>query len=250
MMSTEALKNRSRLRILLLQIRDEQLTRVEELASFASYSGLQVHQFEVLNLFDRPRFEPDEAEGYDAVYVGGSSEASVLEPETYPFVPSAQALLRHCIARRQPVFASCFGHQLAVQALGGVVLHDDKDFEMGTLPISLTPAAARDPLFTDTPNPFMAVSVHREKALEVPPGCELLAYTNACVHSFRVRGAPFWTTQFHPEVDRQVLVDRLSLFRKRYTRGDDHLGQVLKAAVETPESNGLLHKFVDRVLLA
>ncbi|WP_210396635.1 hypothetical protein [Motiliproteus sediminis] len=56
-------------------------------------------------------------------------------------------------------------------------------------------------------------------------------------------------TYWHPEVDKQVLIDRLTLFRAKYTDGDGHLQQILDAAVETPESNHLLRKFVDRVLL-
>jgi len=240
---------RDRLRILLLQIRDEAQTRREELDSFARFSGLHPEQFGILNLFDTPAFDPSRVLDFDALYVGGSSEASVLEPERYPFVGPAQALLRFCIARGVPVFASCFGHQLAVMALGGRILRDARDFEMGTLPITLTEAAQQDPVYRGTPDPFMAVSVHRERATELPPGCELLAWSPACIHSFRVTGAPFWTTQFHPEVDKQVLIDRLTLFRAKYTDGDGHLQRVLERAVETPDSNNLLRNFVDRVLL-
>lgn len=241
--------SRQQLRILLLQIRDEALTRREELDSFARFSGLEPDQISILNLFDTPVFDPAIVHDYDALYVGGSSEASVLEPETYPFVTAAQDLMRYCIDHAVPVFASCFGHQLAVQALGGTVVRDQGEFEMGTLPIRLTPAAADDPLFHDTPNPFMAVSVHRERATELPGGCELLAETDACIHSFRVKGKPFWTTQFHPEVSKSILISRLTIFKDKYTDGDGHLQQVLDNAVETPESNNLLKKFVDRVLL-
>ncbi len=241
---------RTQLRILLLQIRDEARTRREELESFALFSGLQPEQIEILNLFDQPRFDPRQVLDYDALFVGGSSEASVLEPARYPFVPAAEALLRFCIAERVPVFASCFGHQLAVTALGGQVVRDERDFEMGTLPIFLTPAAAIDPLYRGVPSGFLAVSVHRERATAVPAGCQLLAYTQACIHSFKVRGAPFWTTQFHPEVSRAILIERLTVFKEKYTDGDDHLRQVLENAAETPDSNGLLRLFVDRVLLA
>ncbi len=243
-------KAKSRLRILLMQIRDEPDTRREELESFALYSGLQPQQFDILNLFDTPVFDQSVLDGYDALYVGGSSEASVLEPENYPFVIPAQELLRQCIDRKLPVFASCFGHQLAVMALGGQIIRDERDFEMGSIPISLTEAAATDPLYHDVADGFLAISVHRERNIELPPGCIQLAYTGACSHSFRVEGAPFWTTQFHPEVDLRVLIERLTLFKEKYTDGDGHLQQVLDSAQETPESNNLLKKFVDRVLIA
>jgi len=242
--------DKRQIRILLLQIRDEILTRQEELDSFARYSDLDVEQFDILNVFDTPEFDQSVLEGYDALYVGGSSEANVLEPDKYPFVEAAQSLLRHCIDIQMPVFASCFGHQLAVQALGGNIVHDEQDFEMGSIPIALDSAAKNDLLYHDVPDGFLAISVHRQRSTEAPSGCIQLAYTEACCHSFKVIDAPFWTTQFHPEVSLSILIERLTLFKDKYTDGDDHLQEVLDNAQETPESNNLLKKFVDRVLLS
>lgn len=242
-------KQRHELKLLLLQIRDTQETCIEEHESFAKYSGLKSSQIDILNVFETPFFEPHVIDGYDALFVGGSSEASVLEPEKYPFLEDCKRLLHYCIEQEIPTFASCFGHQLAVIALGGEIIHDEKDFEMGVIPISLNENAKDDPIFRDTPDGFLAISVHRERTLEAPNGCIPLAFTSPCSHSFRVAGKPFWTAQFHPEVDRQVLVDRLTRYKARYTSGDDHLEKILANAVETPESNGLLKKFVDRVLL-
>ncbi len=99
------------------------------------------------------------------------------------------------------------------------------------------------------PNLTHAVAVHRERSIDCPSGCEQLAYTDSCCHGFRVEGKPFWAFQFHPEVDRATLVERLTVFKDHYTEGDDHLERVLREAVETPESNDLVRKFVDRVLL-
>ncbi|GGO88212.1 aminotransferase [Marinobacterium nitratireducens] len=242
-------KERSDLKLLLLQIRTERKVREEEHRSFASYCGLALEQIEVLNVFDTPSFADNVADGYDALLVGGASEANVLEPERYTFVHDSQRLLRRVVETRQPTFASCFGFQLVVLALGGRVAHRETGFEMGTLPISLTPDAATDPLFHDTPDGFAAVSVHRQYTDRLPPGCRLLAYTDQCLHAIRVGDCPFWAFQFHPEVDKATLVERLTHYRAHYTDGDDHLGKVLATAQETPESNGLMRKFVDRVLL-
>ncbi|MGH0029695.1 MAG: type 1 glutamine amidotransferase [Myxococcota bacterium] len=242
-------RHRRDLRILLLQIRDLQAVRVEEHRSFAAQAGLDLDQIDVLNVFDTPRFAPDVADGYDALFVGGASEASVLEPERYPFVPCARDLLLHVRDTAQPVFASCFGFQLAVVAFGGRIVRDADDFEMGTVPIRLRADARDDPILGDAPDPFLAVSVHRERSTRPPPGCLELAYTDACCHVFRVVERPFWAFQFHPEVDRATLVERLTHFKDHYTEGDEHLARVLRAARETPESNRLVTKFVDRVLL-
>ncbi|MDJ0786150.1 MAG: type 1 glutamine amidotransferase [Myxococcota bacterium] len=242
-------RSRSALRVLLLQIRDAPKVRREEHLSFARQAGLEPGQIDVLNAFDERRFPASAADGYDALFVGGASEASVLEPEVYDFVPAAFELIRHARDAGQPVFASCFGFQLAVVAFGGRLQRDERDFEMGTIPIRLTEAARSDPILHDAPDGFLAVSVHRERSLEVPSGCVELANTDACCHVFRVADEPFWAFQFHPEVDRDTLIERLTHFKDAYTEDDAHLKRVLDAARETPESNHLVTKFVDRILL-
>lgn len=242
-------KDRSELKILLLQIRETEQVKREELESFARYSKLAVEQFDVLNVFDQPEFGPDVACGYDALFVGGASEANVMQPETYTFVPFAERLLLQCIEEDIPVFASCFGFQLAAQALGREIIDDKDNYEMGTIPISLTEHAASDLVFHGVSDDFLAVSVHQQKALSAPDGCIELAYTEICCHAFKVKDKPFWAFQFHPEVDRGILVERLTYYKEKYTDGDGHLAQVLENAQETPESNHLIGAFVDRVLL-
>jgi len=243
------MKKRADLRILLLQIRKSPLTRKEEHESFARYGGVELEQIDVLNVFDTPKFSTDVLDGYDAFFVGGTSDACVLEPEKSPFLEYAKELLLHCIKIELPVFASCFGFQIAAVALGAKIVKDEKDYEMGVIPINLTSAAKDDPLFCDTPDGFFAISVHQKRAPKAPPGCELLAYTEPCCQSFRVKDKPFWAFQFHPEVNKQTLIDRLTLYKEQYTDDDEHLTEVLANAVEVPEAYLLVKKFIDRILL-
>lgn len=239
------------LRLLLLQIRDDHRVRREEHESFAQYAGLGVDQIDILNVFDTPRFDADSLHGYDGLLVGGSSAASVLEPETYSFLPYARALMRHCISETIPVFASCFGFQLAVQELGGEITRDLQNFEMGTLPIEVLPHAhADDPLFRGMGESLLAVSVHQESAVECPPGCVELARTEVCCHAFRVEGAPFWAFQFHPELDRACVEQRLRIYQDSYLDDDGHLDDVLANLQDTPRANQMLRAFVEAVLLS
>ena len=113
---------RKDIKILLLQIRDDHKVRREELESFAKYSELEVKQIDVLNVFDTPHFKSDVLNGYDALYVGGASEANVLEPEKYAFINDCIELIRFAGEIGLPTFASCFGFQLAILAFGGEVL--------------------------------------------------------------------------------------------------------------------------------
>jgi len=222
--------------------------REEEYASFLRYCRLEEDELDILNVFDTPTFGNEVLAGYDGLLVGGAREARVLEPENCPAVPYCIQLLQHCIETDFPVFASCFGFQLAVLALGGTIIRDQVDFEMGSLPIYLRPAAQQDLLFNDVSDGFHAIAVHRERSVDCPPGATELAYTTPCCHAFKVNDKRFWACQFHPEVDRDTLVARLTIYKDSYTDGDDHLDDILASAQETPESNDLMRKFVERVL--
>ena len=205
---------RKDLKILLLQIRDNQNVRNEEHQSFANFSKLELHQIEILNVFDTPSFKTSLLDKFDALYVGGASEANVLEPDKYPFVKNCIELLRYAAEISKPTFASCFGFQLAVLAFGGVILNKDKGYEMGTVKISLTDKAKSDLVYQGIEDRFPAVSVHRQYASTIPEPMEILAYTEQCIHSFKYKHKPLWAFQFHPEVDRETLVKRLTISSK------------------------------------
>jgi GMP synthase (glutamine-hydrolysing) len=240
--------SRQKLNILLLQIRYDQEVRVEEHESFANYGNLDINQIDILNVFDTPAFKVDVVKDYDAVFVGGASEANVLQPEKYPFIQDSINLIKYCAQQKIPTFASCFGFQLAVLAFGGTVLDKDRDYELGTVKITLTSSAGSDPVFEGIDNEFFAVSVHRQYSSDVPDCLEVLAYTDQCIHSFKHKEAPLWAFQFHPEVDRETLVKRLTIFSNKYNENKDQLKKVLDSAVETPESNYLVQNFVNNVL--
>jgi GMP synthase (glutamine-hydrolysing) len=243
-------KKRSQLKVLLLQIRDDAVTCVEELNEFVRYSRLDSEQFAVLNVFETPKFEPTCLASYDALFVGGSSDASVTQPDRYPFVEDTKRLLAFACQQGIPVFASCFGFQAVVEALGGKVVVDKPNMEMGTYPLRLTEAAATDLLFHDIPDGFWAVSGHKERAISLPEEAVLLAFTDRCpYHAFRISGKPFYAFQFHPEVDAADLRARITRYQERYLESADALSEILQDLQDTAIANQLIEKFVDRVLL-
>ena len=239
---------KSKLKVLLLQIRETVHVRKEEHETFARYSGLRPDQIDLLNLFTHHKLQFDDAVNYDAVFIGGASKASVLESDVYPFVLDAQNFLLQCIDHNMPVFASCFGFQLAVRALGGDIIRDESGYEMGSIIINRVEDMKDDPIFKDIPGNFHAISVHQERAMTEPDNCQLLAYTDNCCHAFRVNGKPFWAFQFHPEVDKKTLIQRLTVYKKKYTSDDNQLNNVIKSAKETPVSNSLPEKFIQYVV--
>ena len=242
-------KNKENIKALLIQIRLHKSVKEEELASFALYAGIKAQQITVFDVFNqncnRPFFKADELKEFDVIFIGGASDASVSDRESYPFVTDLIEFIKLSIEFKIPVFASCFGFQVAVLALGGSIIRDSDDFEMGTYQMSLTNSALKDPIFRDIPDKFYAVSVHQEKALSLPDSCELLAFTDSCVHSFKVKSAPFWAFQFHPELNKQTLKDRLTTYKEKYTEDARDFERVIGDLEETPYSNQLVTNFID-----
>ena len=175
------MKEKQKLKILLLQIRDDSIVRAEEVQSFALHSGLGESQIHIHNVFDHPQFDTDIVSGFDALFIGGASEASVLEEDRFTFLHSGYKLIHYCLEHSIPTFASCFGFQMAIMAFGGTITRDTSDYEMGTCDIHRTQLGESDLLFQALPSTFKAVSVHQEKATILPVNCELLAQTDNCL---------------------------------------------------------------------
>lgn len=242
--------DRAHLKILLLQMREDDFTRQEEFDEFVRYSRLDASQFKVLDTFVTPDFEPSIIDGFDALFIGGSSDVSVIQPDIYPFIIPIKNLLVHCLDQEIPVLASCLGFQAAVAALGGQVILDKANLEMGTYQMWLTEAAADDTLFHDVPNGFWAVSGHKERALVMPEGAVLLAYSDRCpFHAFKISGKPFYGFQFHPEVDAPDMAERIIRYQSRYLDSDEQVAEILRNIQDTAIANQLIEKFVDRILL-
>jgi GMP synthase (glutamine-hydrolysing) len=242
------MKNREDLKILLLQVRKDPVVKFEEHVAFAKYAKLSMDQVISYDVYNENKLPSNILKYFDALFIGGTSDANVLFPDKNPFLEAWYPILNNCREDSTPVFASCFGFQMAIIALGGEILHQEDNFEMGTLPIQLSEIAKSDPLFSKVPSPFYAVSVHKQKAIELPSSCELLAYTDQCIHGFKIKNKPFWGFQFHPEVNKQTLVNRLGIYQSQYTNNPEHYNKIINEAQETPHSNFLVKYFIDHIL--
>ncbi len=244
------------LKILVIQIRDDQTIRDLEMGEFSRFSGLNLEQFTVINVFDTPLFEKGVIENHDALFVGGSSDSSGLEslahPEKYPYAKKLRDLFIHCLEKEIPVFASCYGFEEVATAVGGTLTKDNRNVGAGFATIELTEEGKNDPLFKDMPNKFPAISWHSEKADHLPDNCTVLAKSETCPYlAIKIKDKPFYGFQFHPEIDKQGLIGRLKRYIDRYQSGDVEkmLEKIEQNCPEVPEANNLVKKFVERIIL-
>jgi len=245
------LKQRNELKILLLQARHDEATLKEERAEFVRCGKLEDNQLAAMNLVDTPYFDTEIISGYDALFVGGSSDADVIDIERFPFVTDAKKLLVHCLENDIPVLGSCYGFQLATEALGGKVERSEEYSELeGSGRIELTDAAKSDPLFNDMPEMFRAVALHKDSATRLPKNVTVLATTPKCpYHAFKANGKPFYVTQFHSEINKADFVTRVRRYQERYVDSKDTLDKVIADTVEMDDVNSLPWKFIDRIVM-
>ncbi len=137
----------------------------------------------------------------DGMMIGGSGNFSVHHPDSQAWVGPLRHVLESALERRLPGFGVCFGHQLLGMHLGATVRTSDAHEELGTHGFQLTEAGRRCKLFGSLSPSFQAHTGHTDCVTEVPSGVELLASNERLeTQAFKVRGAPFYTTQFHPDL--------------------------------------------------
>ncbi len=237
-------------KILLLQARAPgDPARTEEVRSFADRCDVDPSQITPWDLLEGP---PSMAEirFHDTLMVGGAGEYYVSKGDL-PHFPRLLERLRDVVDAGLPTFASCFGFQCLVVALGGEIVHDAENMEVGTYEVRLTEDGRRDELFGCLPPAFRAQLGRKDRAAGSWNGVRGLARSRACpMQALRIPGKPIWASQFHPELDRDSNLGRF----KRYLEGyasvmtPEEQRRTMDGFLPSPEANQLLKRFLDLVL--
>jgi GMP synthase (glutamine-hydrolysing) len=237
------------IKILLLQARhpDDQ-ARHGERRSFASRAGLDVENITPYDLLsETPNLK--EVQKYDVLMIGGSGDFYVSK-ENLPGFPAVLALLNDVVSTGHPTFASCFGFQLLVNALGGEVAYRPDIMEVGTYQLRLSEAGAADELFTSLPPSFAAQLGHKDRAESLPENVLNLALSeNADYQALRVPDKPIWATQFHPELSKADNLKRFHIYMEGYAdmMSPVEVQLVLNRFADSPETEDLIPKFLGLV---
>lgn len=141
------------------------------------------------------------------------SGSDVHSPRDEPWFDGQCAEVRAIVAAGAPVLGICFGHQLIVQALGGVAaVRRAARGEFGVTVVTPLPAASADPVVGSALRPGTPTTVYNLHADEVAEaaaaalGLAVLAASIDCaVEAFRLTGRPVWGVQFHPEMTGAVV---------------------------------------------
>lgn len=236
------------LRFLLLQVRNaDDPMRGHEVMSFARSFGCRpssVHVFDLLSGAPSSRVL-DEA---DVVLLGGSGDYSVARGG--PWLQEALDAMVTLYETKKPTFASCWGFQAMARALGGEVVTDHTRAEVGTVTLELSAAGATDPVFGPLGERFQVQIGHEDIVTVLPPQATLLASSDLVENeAYRLEGAPIYATQFHPEIDRRGLIDRLKAYPSYMAlAGAATVGELEAITPETPHTVGILKRFLELAL--
>jgi GMP synthase (glutamine-hydrolysing) len=135
------------------------------------------------------------------------------------------------------------------RAMGGKCINDLPNAEVGTIELQLTEAGRGDLLFGQLPPNFAAQAGHEDHVVRLPSDAVLLA-SSARVpeQAFRFAGRPIYCTQFHPELDRAALMERVVAYPEYVARiARVPYDKFIETCNETPEANSLLRGFVQLV---
>ena len=230
-------------RVLLLQIRDQELPELQERDCFVHFSGLPRERFAFWNLVERPEITGDDCSAFAAVIVGGAGAHSVTDE--HPFTAPLGRLVRELTAAERTLFGSCFGHQFIAQALGGRVVIDAARSEIGTFDVELTEDGAADPWLAGLPRCFAAQLGHHDRVVDLPPGAIELARSERCPNqAFRLGATRVYGAQLHVELDPARMIARAGAYREDYPPDPEALGRLRRSLRPSPEASTLLRRFL------
>jgi GMP synthase (glutamine-hydrolysing) len=235
------------LRVLLLQVRDHRAAELHEQQCFLGRLDLAPERLACVNVAVEPVPSLAAALDADLVIVGGAGAHSAYVD--YPFTEPLAELIRELVARDRPFFGSCFGHQFLGRALGGSVVNDPANEEIGTFELALTDEGRRDPLFANLPERFPVHLGHHDRIDRMPDGVVTLASTARCAQQvIRVPGKPVYGSQFHCEMTDRDMRERVLMYAAEYMPGDDPVGELSRRLHPTPIADGLLARFVSELV--
>ncbi|MFC3298448.1 glutamine amidotransferase [Arthrobacter agilis] len=236
---------------LLLATRAEDFAADAEYRSFLRYGGLAEGELRRIRLESGPMPELELAD-YSGIFLGGSPFNSSDPEESKSDVQvrvehELGGLLDRVVPEDFPFFGACYG----VGTLGrhqGAVVDTTYAEPIGAVEVTLTDDGAVDPLLAGLPPSFAAYVGHKEACAALPPSAVLLASSATCpVQMFRV-GQNVYATQFHPELDVEALVGRISTYRHAGyfppEQADEYMARARATTVDQPEA--ILRAFVAR----
>jgi len=151
---------------------------------------------------------------FSGIIIGGSGAFYLSKGDgKTTWLPQIFALIDQALLQNVPFLGICFGFQILALHQGATIVQQPGMAEVGTFEVITLPAATADPIFSLLPVSFLAQFIHKDSACNFPPQLELLSCSekNSC-NAFRIQNKKAWGVLFHPELNAEMMQERLALF--------------------------------------
>lgn len=231
------------MKILLIQTRKDKMIE-HEYNCFLREMNLKPEELVSYDMFLENKIDSKIVDQYDAVILGGTGEFAVYNQEKLPFLEDVYKLIRYCYQKNIPLLGVCFGIQLAAIAFDGEVKYMPEKKEAGNYLVTLSEEGKRDLIFENMPEKFYAVIGHMDFVTKVPESAIVLASSERCpVQAITFPGKKFYVFQFHPELDKCGLIDRLKFYYKKGYAKEEEIQDIIDNAPEADEPRKILMNF-------
>lgn len=174
--------------------------------------------FRAVNLYSGDTLPKEISDVAGVVIMGGPM--NVYEEDKYSFLKKEGDFIKRLIEEKIPCFGVCLGSQLIAKAMGARV-HKSPEAEIGWHEVTLTPEAAKDPVFSQVGESTLKVLQWHEDTFDLPKEAVLLAEAEGKTpNQAYVIGDAIYGLQFHVEVNRRML--------KEWFKRRDDVGKILQ----------------------
>ena len=158
--------------------------------------------------------------------------------------------LQDVCKREVPVLGICFGFHALTEALGGTVIHDHHRSEERTFDVTRNEASDYDPVISLLPRAFTAQFGHNDHVETLPAGAINLASTHRSeIQAWTIPGKPIYAAQFHAEMDQKATEERLTYYKDKYYKTEDHFQNAMHEILPSPDAPKFLEYFFTEVVL-
>jgi GMP synthase (glutamine-hydrolysing) len=162
----------------------------------------------IVRIFDGDRVPETLGDASGLVVMGGPM--GVGDAQERPHLRAECALIEAALQHGHPVLGVCLGSQLLAHVLGADV-HPGPTMELGWHDLTLTQAAANDPLWHDVTSPLPAFHWHGD-VFDLPKGAVSLAHSKQTAHQAFRHGRAAYGFLFHLEMTPPLIAQMTRTF--------------------------------------
>lgn len=193
--------------------------------------------------------EPSKIPSYQGIIISGSHSSLT---QMYAFFSGMERVVEQIVAHRIHTLGICFGHQLIHKIMGGQVITNPLGTEMGVVNIQLTMDGLIDPIFKSQGGSKVPVYASHSDIVSKPADSFVqLAWNELSQYQATRYNNFIYTTQFHPEYNKQIMAFYLKknadMLTKQYWHNPLHLStaeELLKCNKSLSKSRLIVQNFL------